>query len=125
MQTLRVERTDTAFTHFYTPKSVVNIPIAHGEGNYFADDDTLKMLEDNDQILFRYCDAGGNITPDANPNGSRNNIAGICNEKGNVLGMMPHPERVCDRLLGGTDGKKMFKGLMEGMLVSAISHGLR
>ena len=125
MQTLRVERTDTAFTHFYTSKSVVKIPIAHGEGNYFADDDTLKMLEDNDQIIFRYCDAGGNITPEANPNGSRNNIAGICNEKGNVLGMMPHPERVCDRLLGGIDGKKMFKGLMEGMLVSAISHGLR
>jgi phosphoribosylformylglycinamidine synthase len=125
MQTLRVERTDTAFTHFYTSKSVVNIPIAHGEGNYFADDDTIKMLEDNMQIVFRYCDAGGNITPDANPNGSRNNIAGICNEKGNVLGMMPHPERVCDRLLGGTDGKKMFKGLMEGVLISAISHGLR
>ncbi len=120
-QHLRIECTDSPFTHFYTPRQVVNFPIAHGEGRYYADADTLKQLEDNNQVILRYCDATGNITEAANPNGSVNNIAGICNERGNVLGMMPHPERVCDRLLGGTDGKKLFKGLVESLHIQAIS----
>jgi phosphoribosylformylglycinamidine synthase len=124
-QALRIERTDLAFTHFYTSKQVVTFPVAHGEGRYYADPDTLKRLEDNWQIVFRYCEPDGSITDAANPNGSLNSIAGICNERGNVLGMMPHPERVCDRLLGGTDGKKLFKGLLESATIMAISKHLR
>ncbi|HEX2951855.1 MAG TPA: phosphoribosylformylglycinamidine synthase subunit PurQ [Armatimonadota bacterium] len=124
-QYLRIERTDIAFTHFYQKGQVVNIPIAHGEGRYYADPDVLAKLEDNGQVVFRYCTASGDVASEANPNGSLNNIAGICNEEGNVLGMMPHPERRCDRLLGGTDGKKMFKGLMESLKLGAISRGLR
>lgn len=122
-QSLRVERTDLPFTHFYGNGQVVNFPIAHGEGRYFADPETLERLEANRQIVFRYCTAGGEVAPEANPNGSLHNIAGICNEQGNVLGMMPHPERRCDRLLGGTDGKKLFKGLVESMRVQAITLG--
>jgi len=124
-QRLRVERTDLAFTHFYTAKQVVEFPIAHGEGRYYADPETLAKLEANHQIVFRYCEEDGAITDAANPNGSLNNIAGICNAEGNVLGLMPHPERRCDRLIGGTDGKKLFKGLMETLRVSAISQRLR
>jgi len=124
-QYLRVERTDIAFTHFYQKGQVINFPIAHGEGRYHADPDLLKELEDNGQIVFRYCTADGAVVPEANPNGSLNNIAGICNANGNVLGLMPHPERRCDRLLGGTDGKKLFKGLMESLKIGAISRGLR
>jgi phosphoribosylformylglycinamidine synthase len=122
-QLLRVERTDLPFTHFYNPKQVVDFPIAHGEGRYFADPETLARLEANNQVVFRYCLPDGTVAPEANPNGSLNNIAGICNEGGNVLGLMPHPERRCDRLIGGTDGKKLFKGLVESLLVrAAFSH---
>jgi len=102
---LRVERTDTPWTKLYQTGEVITLPIAHGEGNYYADADTLARLEDNGQVLFRY--------EGENPNGSLNNIAGICNEKGNVLGMMPHPERASDRILGGTDGFKLFEGLLK------------
>lgn len=102
---LRVERTDTTWTQFYQKGEVITLPIAHGEGNYYADADTLARLEDNGQVLFRY--------EGENPNGSLNNIAGICNEKGNVLGMMPHPERASDKMLGGTDGFKLFEGLLK------------
>ena len=102
---LRVERTDTPWTKLYQTGEVITLPIAHGEGNYYADADTLARLEDNGQVLFRY--------ERENPNGSLNNIAGICNEKGNVLGMMPHPERASDQILGGTDGFKLFEGLLK------------
>ncbi|MDX2256409.1 MAG: phosphoribosylformylglycinamidine synthase subunit PurQ [Pseudanabaenaceae cyanobacterium bins.39] len=116
---LRVERNDLAFTHQYQQHQVISLPIAHGEGCYFADDDTLKALTDQQQIVFRYCDAEGNITNDANPNGSVANIAGICNRQGNVIGMMPHPERAAESILGGTDGLSMFTGLLERILVNA------
>ena len=88
------------------------MPIAHGEGCYYVDVDTLQELENNRQILFRYCTKNGGISPEANPNGSLNNIAGICNRQGNVLAMMPHPERASDPILGNTDGMKLFKGLL-------------
>jgi phosphoribosylformylglycinamidine synthase len=94
------------------PDKVLKIPVAHGEGNYFADDDTRKMIEDNDQILFRYCDEQGNITADACPNGSLLNIAGVCNSKRNVFGMMPHPERAADSILGNQDGLAIFESIL-------------
>lgn len=102
---LRVERTDSPWTQLYQKGQVITLPIAHGEGNYYADADTLAQLEDNDRVLFRY--------EGENPNGSLNNIAGICNVQGNVLGMMPHPERASDKMLGGTDGFKLFEGLLK------------
>lgn len=102
---LRVERNNLPWTQLYQPGQVITLPIAHGEGNYYADADTLAQLEDNHQVLFRY--EGENI------NGSLNNIAGICNIKGNVLGMMPHPESASDSMLGGTDGLKLFEGLLK------------
>jgi len=109
---LKVENNATPFTRAYKPGQVINVPIAHHDGNYFADEKTLKSLQDKNQIVFRYCDKGGNLTDDANPNGSQLNIAGICNEKGNVLGMMPHPERHAETLLGGAEGLGMFKSLL-------------
>jgi phosphoribosylformylglycinamidine synthase len=90
---------------------MLTIPIAHGEGNYFADEDTIKELEDNNRVVFKYCDANGVINTESNPNGSLNNIAGIVNKNGNVLGMMPHPERYCDSILGRDDGLKVFKSI--------------
>lgn len=90
----------------------VKIPIAHGEGRFYADNITLDMIETNGQVIYRYCDANGNVTAAANPNGSINNIAGIVNEAGNVFGMMPHPERACNEQLGNTDGKKVLKDLL-------------
>ena len=112
---LRVERADTVFTSAYTQGEVLRVPVAHHDGNYFADPDTLQRLQDGGQIAFRYCDAGGNVTAAANPNGSIDNIAGIVNAAGNVLGMMPHPERLADPLLGGTDGAPMFTALAEAI----------
>jgi phosphoribosylformylglycinamidine synthase subunit PurQ / glutaminase len=102
---LKVERTDLPWTQAYSPAQIVTIPIAHGEGQFYADKRTLEQIERNGQVLFRYV---GN-----NPNGSVNRIAGICNRQGNVLGMMPHPERASDPILGGTDGLKLFQGLLE------------
>lgn len=102
---LKVERTDLPWTQTYAPEQVITLPIAHGEGQFYADEDTLQQLEANNQVLFRY--------QGDNPNGSVNNIAGICNRQGNVLGMMPHPERASDPTLGGTDGIKLFEGLLE------------
>lgn len=93
----------------------LKIPIAHGEGRYHGDDDTLKRLDDGDQVLFRYCDAEGRMTEDANPNGSVENIAGVCNEGRNVFGMMPHPERAADERLGNTDGLALFTGLLQAV----------
>ena len=95
---------------------VFKIPIAHGEGRYYADEKTLDELEKNGQVIFRYCNEVGEITPDANPNGSIRNIAGISNKAGNVFGMMPHPERACSRLLGNTDGRKVFNLLFSSVL---------
>lgn len=112
---LKVERTDLPWTQPYAAGSVITLPIAHGEGCYYADADTLKELEDNGQVLFRYSTPSGEITPDSNPNGSLNNIAGICNRRGNVLGMMPHPERASDPALGNTDGLKLFEGVLAAM----------
>ncbi|MEM6425201.1 MAG: phosphoribosylformylglycinamidine synthase subunit PurQ [Cyanobacteria bacterium P01_C01_bin.73] len=116
---LRVERTDTLWTQGYRPNQVITLPIAHGEGCYYADADTLKTLEDNRQVVFRYCDRTGAIDDEAsNPNGSLNHIAGICNASGNVLGMMPHPERAADALLGGTDGLALFKSVVAQMAIA-------
>jgi phosphoribosylformylglycinamidine synthase subunit PurQ / glutaminase len=108
---LRVERSLTPFTTAYAPGQVLRVPIAHGEGCYFADHRTLLELEKNGRVLFRYVDEHGATTAGANPNGSLNNIAGIVNERGNVLGMMPHPERVVDPLLGRPDGLGLFRSL--------------
>jgi phosphoribosylformylglycinamidine (FGAM) synthase-like amidotransferase family enzyme len=91
---------------------VLKIPVAHGEGNYFADADTLKLINDNDQVLFRYCDEAGNITNDANPNGTIENIAGVTNANRNVFGFMPHPERAADTLLGNEDGLAIFESIL-------------
>ncbi|WP_250124517.1 phosphoribosylformylglycinamidine synthase subunit PurQ [Chroococcidiopsis sp. CCMEE 29] len=102
---IKVERTDLPWTQTYSSGQIITLPIAHGEGQFYADEDTVKQLEDRDQVLFRY--------EGDNPNGSVNNIAGICNHQGNVLGMMPHPERASDPMLGGTDGLRLFKGLLE------------
>ncbi len=109
---LRVENTTLPFTRSYQAGQIISVPIAHHDGNYFADADTLKALEDRGQIAFRYCDSAGKVTAEANPNGSLHNIAGITNQGGNVLGMMPHPERVCDPLTGGTDGRPLFTSLL-------------
>ena len=108
---LRVERTDTLFTADYAPGQLLRVPIAHGEGNYVADEATLERLEAEGRVVFRYVDAEGNPTDEANPNGSWQNIAGIANEAGNVLGMMPHPERAMEELLGSTDGVALFTSL--------------
>jgi phosphoribosylformylglycinamidine synthase I len=110
---LRVERNNTAFARQYTKGDVVRFPIAHKDGCYFADDETLDRLEGENRVAFRYCDASGALTEDANPNGSRRNIAGIYNETGTVLGLMPHPERLADAALSGIDGAKMFASLVE------------
>lgn len=110
---LKTENFDTPFTTKLKTKPVVKIPIAHGEGNYFADNKTLEDLIKNNQIIFKYCSSNGIIDENSNPNGSLLNIAGIVNKKGNVLGMMPHPERVCDPILGNTDGQLIFKSLIE------------
>lgn len=110
---LRVKNTQTPFTCLCRPGQVLRIPIAHGEGNYTVDPETLKVLEARGQIVFRYADAAGRVTPEANPNGSVSNIAGICNETGNILGMMPHPERCAESILGGTDGYLIFASILE------------
>ena len=112
---LRVENDRTAFTNRCARGDVLAIPISHGEGNYYADDATLDELEANRQIVFRYCDADGETTPESNPNGSRRDIAGVTNRAGNVLGMMPHPERCCDPLLGGTDGLAIFQSITQSL----------
>jgi phosphoribosylformylglycinamidine synthase len=114
---LRVENAQTRFTNQTRDGEILHIPIAHGDGNYFTDDETLKRLEGNNQIIFRYCTSGGEIAEEANPNGSIANIAGIINERGNVLGMMPHPERASDPPLRFTDGQQIFKSIIEHHLL--------
>lgn len=118
---LRVEQTSSLWTQVYTPKQIITIPIAHGEGRYYADPETLQALEDNGQVLFRYCSPTGEITGASNQNGSLNNIAGIINQQGNILGMMPHPERASDPLLNATDGMKLFEGLLKVSPILSIA----
>ncbi|MDX2258284.1 MAG: phosphoribosylformylglycinamidine synthase subunit PurQ [Hyphomicrobiaceae bacterium] len=112
--TLRCETDDTPFTRCYRTGQVITLPIAHADGNYFADQETLDRLEGEGRVVFRYCDAAGSVSAAANPNGSQRNIAGICSENRRVLGLMPHPERLHERLLGGTDGRRMFESLLVG-----------
>lgn len=113
---LRVENNGTPFTSAYKAKDVVKIPIAHADGNYFADDDTIKRLEGSGRVVFRYCGLDGSVTDGANPNGSINNIAAIVNEKGNVMGTMPHPERACEADLGSVGGLPLFKSILGSFL---------
>jgi phosphoribosylformylglycinamidine synthase len=108
---VRAETTETPFTNQLQAKSILRLPIAHAEGNYVCDEETLEELLREDRIVFRYCDDTGEITETANPNGSRDNIAGICNRERNVLGLMPHPERACEDLLGSVDGRDIFRSL--------------
>ncbi|MDA0328378.1 MAG: phosphoribosylformylglycinamidine synthase subunit PurQ [Gemmatimonadetes bacterium] len=115
---IRVERNDMLFTSDYTEGQVLRIPIAHGEGNYEADTATLEALEAEGRVVFRYVDASGESTEDANPNGSWHNIAGITNAKGNVLGMMPHPERAMESILGSTDGVALFTSMAGSLSLS-------
>lgn len=110
---LKVEDSQSAFTAKYQVGDVIRIPIAHAEGNYFADAETLKELEGEGRVAFRYCAANGDVTADANPNGSLHNIAGVFNASRTVLGMMPHPERLADKKLGGNDGRALFDALVE------------
>lgn len=108
---VRVESSETPFTNELHPKAVLRIPIAHADGNYVCDEATLAELRSANRIIFRYCDRDGNVTPESNPNGSLDNIAGICNESRNILGLMPHPERACEDLLGSIDGRDIFRSL--------------
>jgi phosphoribosylformylglycinamidine synthase len=112
---LKVERNDTAYTKRYRKGEVVRFPIAHKDGSYFADTNTLDRLEGEGRVAFRYCDEKGAVSEAANPNGSQRNIAGIYNEKRTVLGLMPHPERLADATLSGTDGAKLFASLVEAL----------
>jgi len=114
---LRVENADTTFSAACRPGQVLAIPISHGEGRYYADGETLARLEAERRVVFRYCDADGQAMAVANPNGSVENIAGIINERGNVLGMMPHPERACEALLGGEDGLYIWRSILEAVTV--------
>jgi phosphoribosylformylglycinamidine synthase len=109
---LKVEQTGTMFTSRFAQGEVIRIPVAHGDGNYFADKATLDTLEGEGRVVFRYVDRAGNVTPEANPNGALNNIAGICDARRRVLGMMPHPERLFEPMLGGTDGRKVFESML-------------
>ena len=112
---VRVETSQSLFTAAYEAGQVLRIPVAHHDGNYEADADTFKRLEDREQIAFRYCDAEGELSEAANPNGSMANIAGVYNEAKTVLGLMPHPERLSDPQLGGNDGRPLFDGLVEAL----------
>lgn len=115
---VRVESTNTPFTHELKRGSILRMPIAHAEGNFVCDDATFDELQREDRIVFRYCDQDGQVTEDANVNGSRNNIAGICSRDRNVMGLMPHPERACEDLLGSSDGREVFRSLA-GTLAAA------
>jgi phosphoribosylformylglycinamidine synthase len=118
---VKVEQTDTPFTLACSPARLLKIPIAHGEGNYYAEPDVLARLEKNRQVVFRYVDAAGQPTAVGNPNGSLNNIAGICNEARNVVGLMPHPERACELSLGSTDGLLLFESAVKAVAEGAFA----
>jgi len=109
---VRCETSRTPFTRDIAPGEILRMPIAHGDGNYYCESETLLRLEENGQIVFRYCDAGGELAPEANPNGSTAHIAGVCNREGNVLGLMPHPERSSEPLLGSEDGLRLFASVL-------------
>jgi phosphoribosylformylglycinamidine synthase subunit PurQ / glutaminase len=109
---LKVEQTDTLYTNRYGKGEVIRIPIAHGDGNYFADTATLQSLEGEGQVVFRYVDRAGMVARDANPNGAQHAIAGICDKTRRILGMMPHPERLSEPLLGGIDGRRLFESII-------------
>jgi phosphoribosylformylglycinamidine synthase len=109
---LKSESSTVPFTHDIPSKSILRIPIAHYQGNYYADRETLSALENNGRVVFRYCDASGNVSPESNPNGSVGNIAGICSAGRNVLGMMPHPERCSEEEMGSADGKRIFTSMI-------------
>jgi phosphoribosylformylglycinamidine synthase len=113
---IRCETDESIITSKFRIGEHAVVPIAHGEGNYYCDAETLQSLKDNNQILFRYCDANGNVTPESNPNGALENIAGICNKGRNVFGMMPHPERASENSLGNTDGKKIFQSIVNTVM---------
>lgn len=115
---IRCESTDSLFTGSLEKGQVFDIPVSHGEGNYFIEEEGLKSLQDNDQVLFRYSDAEGNLTDASNFNGSVDHIAGICNEGRNVLGMMPHPERAMEEILGSEDGKPIFESVLNALSVA-------
>lgn len=112
---VKVEHADTPFTTGCSPDQPLRIPIAHGDGNYYADPETIEQLETRRQIVFRYATATGSVTPDANPNGSVHNIAGLCNEKRNVVGMMPHPERACELAIGSADGLLLLESAVRSV----------
>ncbi len=112
---LKTLTTDSPFTNRTPGGKILRVPIAHGEGCYFADDAALNQLKGNDQILWQYCDAAGRVTEESNPNGSVGNIAGICNERRNVAGLMPHPERACESILGGVDGRLIFESVIHAL----------
>ncbi len=112
---LKVETSQSLFTHRYQAGEVLSVPVAHGDGNYFADPATLDRLEGEGRVAFRYCSMDGDLTPEANPNGSARNIAGIFNPTKNVLGLMPHPENATDKLLGSISGKALFDGLVDSL----------
>ena len=116
---LRTERTDTPFSLRCQPRQILRVPVSHGEGNYFADPATLATLEEEGRVLFRYSDSAGDATEEANPNGAANNIAGIVNQAGNILGLMPHPERSCEAILGSTDGNLIFQSIIDSCGVSS------
>ncbi|MEE9293129.1 MAG: phosphoribosylformylglycinamidine synthase subunit PurQ [Acidobacteriota bacterium] len=109
---VRTERRDTPFTARIKQGTVLKIPVGHGEGCYFAPESSLKEIEEKNQVVFRYCDAGGQVTTEANPNGSLRAIAGVCNERGNVLGMMPHPDRCAEPILGNDQGRRLFDSII-------------
>ncbi len=115
---IRVESTQSMYTSSLHKGQVLTIPVSHGEGNYYIDNDGLKELQDNDQVLFRYVNAHGETTPEANINGSVDHIAGITNKQKNVLGMMPHPERAMEQLLGKEDGKQLFESILQALAVA-------
>ena len=119
---IRTENTETPFTNLCQPGRVLKIPIAHGEGNYYIDELGYRELVDHDQIIFRYCEPDGSITPDSNPNGSLDNIAGICNRGKNILGMMPHPERCSEPILGSVDGKLIFDSILNCFATTSMQH---
>lgn len=119
---IRVENSDTPFTSELEQGRVLSIPVAHAEGNYVCDDATFESLEENGQIIFRYCDKSGEISEESNPNGARSNIAGISNLDRNVLGMMPHPERACEPLLGSNDGRDIFRSLTGAITRAEVAH---
>jgi phosphoribosylformylglycinamidine synthase I len=112
---VRVEQTGTPYTNHYHRGEVIRVPVAHGDGNYYADAETLDRLEGEGRIVFRYVDGAGAARPESSPNGSQRNIAGICDPSRRILGMMPHPERCCDPLLGGTDGRRLFESLLASL----------